>query len=132
MRIPTANQHSPRPARGSFPLASLALLVTVFAAALACTDLSRWDRQYTWLSENWPWRLVALLGGVGLFGGLIGVAHLFLAGVKGRSRWVAPIAGVLAGEVGALILLAPGPLWRTLFAISVLLGTSILLRLGAE
>jgi hypothetical protein len=127
--VPKSEQHS---RRGSFPLASLALLVTVFAAALACTDLGRWNRQYAWLSEHWPWRLVALLGGVGLFGGLIGIAHLFLAGVKGRARWIAPIAGVLAGEVGVLILVAPGPIWRTLFAISVMLGTTILLRLGAE
>jgi hypothetical protein len=124
----TNEQHT----RGSFPLTSLALLITVFAAALACTDLSRWDQQYAWLSENWPWRLVAVFGGVGLFGGLIGVAHLFFAGVKGRARWIAPIAGVLAGEVGVLILVAPGPIWRTLFAISVLLCTTILLRLGAE
>jgi hypothetical protein len=132
MRTPEASQPTEHRARGSFPLASLALLVTVFAAALACTDLGRWEQQYAWLSTNWPWRLVALLGGVGLFGGLIGVAHLFFSGVRGRSRWIAPIAGVLAGEVGVLILVAPGPLWRTLFAISVLLGTAILLRLGAE
>ena len=75
--------------RGSFPLASLGLLVTVFAAALACTDLERWEQQYAWLSQDWPWRLVALLGGVGLFGGLIGLAHLFFFASMGRARWIA-------------------------------------------
>jgi hypothetical protein len=118
--------------RSSFPIASLALLVTVLAAALACTDLDRLQKQYTWLEVNWPWRLVALLGGAGLFGGLIGVVQLFLSGARGRARWMAPLAGVLAGWVGVLILLAPGPMWRTLFAIGVLLGATILFRLGAE
>jgi hypothetical protein len=118
--------------RSSFPLASLALLVSVFAAALACTDVDRWQQQYAWLSQDWPWRLVALLGGVGLFGGLIGVVHMFVSAARGRARWIAPLAGVLAGQVGVLILVAPGPIWRTLFAIGVLLGTTIVLRLGAE
>jgi hypothetical protein len=118
--------------RGSFPLASLGLLMTVFAAALACTDLDRWEQQYVWLSQNWPWRLVALFGGIGLFGGLIGLAHVFFSSATGRARWIAPFAGVLAGQLGVLILVAPGPMWRTLFAISVLLGTTILLRLGTD
>lgn len=118
--------------RGSFPLASLALIVTVFAAALACTDLGRWDQQVAWVKENWPWRIAAIFGGVAMFGGMIGVVHLVFLPTHGRVRWVAPLAGILAGELGALILIAPGPLWRTLFAIIVLLGTTILLRLGAE
>jgi hypothetical protein len=127
----TRSQGAPR-ARSSFPLASLALLMTAFAASLACTDVARWSQQYQWLSQNWPWRLAALLGGVGLFGGLIGLGHVFFAAARGRARWIAPLAGVLAGQVGVLILVAPGPMWRTLFAISVLLGTTIALRLGAE
>jgi hypothetical protein len=131
MRETAANSNRER-SRGSFPLASLGLLVTVFAAALACTDLDRWEQQYVWLSQDWPWRLVALLGGVGLFGGVIGLAHLFFSAATGRARWIAPFAGVLAGQVGVLILIAPGPMWRTLFAITVLLATAILLRLGAE
>jgi hypothetical protein len=118
--------------RGSFPLASLALLVTVLAAALACTDLDRLQQQYEWLKVWWPWRVVLLLGAAGVFGGIIGVAQLFLSGARGRARWVAPLAGVLAGQVGVLILLAPGPLWRTLFAIGVLLTATVLFRLGAE
>ncbi len=117
---------------GSFPLASLALLVTVLAAALACTDLNRLQQQYEWLKVWWPWRLVLLLGSAGVFGGIIGIAQLFLSGARGRARWVAPLAGVLAGQVGVLILLAPGPLWRTLFAIGVLLTATVVFRLGAE
>jgi hypothetical protein len=131
MKRPPSSSYVPRP-RGGFPLASLALLITVFAVALACTDLDRWNRQYSWLSQDWPWRLVALFGGVGLVGGLIGVAHLFFAGVRGRARWLAPLAGVLASQVCVFILVAPGPLWRTMFAIGVLLGTTIVFRLGAE
>ena len=131
MKHPEIPPHLPR-ARGSFPLASLALLVTVLATALACSDFERLRAQYEWLSISWPRRLVAVLGGAGLFGGLIGVAQMFLSGARGRARCVAPIAGVLAGQVGVLILLAPGPLWRTLFAIGVLLAATILFRLGAE
>ena len=118
--------------RGSFPFASLALLVTVLAAALACTDLDRLQVQYAWLSVSWPWRLVALLGSAGVFGGLIGVGQMLLSGARGRARWVAPLAGMLAGQVGVVLLLAPGPMWRTLFAIGVLLAATILFRLGAE
>ena len=119
-------------AQAGYPLASLALLATVFAATLACTDLDRWSEQYTWLSLNWPWRLVALLGGAGLFGGLVGVAQLLFSGARGKARWIAPLAGVLAGQVGALLLVAPGPIWRTLCAVTVLLAATIVFRIGAE
>jgi hypothetical protein len=108
------------------------LLATVFAAALACTDLDRWHEQYAWLSLDWPWRLVALSGGAGVFGALVGVAQLFFSGARGKARWVAPLAGVIAGQVGALILVAPGPIWRTLFAVTVLLAATIAFRIGAE
>ena len=118
--------------RGGFSLSSLALLVTVVAASFACLDLNRWNENYGWLSQNWPWRLVALLGLTGLFGGMLGVIHLFFLASSGRARWIAPLAGILAGQLGALILVAPGPIWRTLFAISVLLVTTVLLRAGAE
>ena len=115
-----------------FSLASLGMLVTVVAAAFACLDLERWQKQYALLSQDWPWRLVALLGAAGLFGGLIGVLHLFFLASSGRARWIAPPAGILAGVIGALLVVAPGPIWRTLFAISVLLLTTVLLRAGAE
>jgi hypothetical protein len=31
-----------------------------------------------------------------------------------------------------LILIAPGPIWRTTFAVGVLLAAAVLFRLGAE
>jgi drug/metabolite transporter (DMT)-like permease len=117
---------------GNFPLASLALLITGFAALLACADVQRWRQQYSWLSEDWPWRLVGLFGGAAIFGGLIGAGFMF----KSKKRWpirlLAPVSGILAGEIGVLILVAPGPIWRTIFAVVVLLGTAVVFRLGAE
>ncbi|MCI0333068.1 MAG: hypothetical protein L0228_07585 [Planctomycetes bacterium] len=118
--------------KASFPLASLALLITVFACLLVCADVERWREQYTWLAVDWPWRLVALFGGAALFGGLIGVGFMFASKLRWRARLLAPVAGILAGQVGVLLLVAPGPIWRTIFAVLVLLGTAILFRLGAE
>jgi hypothetical protein len=117
---------------GNFPLAALALLITGFAALLACADVQRWREQYSWLSENWPWRLVGLFGGAAIFGGIIGAGFMFKSKMRWRARLLAPVAGILAGEIGALILVAPGPIWRTIFAVVVLLGTAVLFRLGAE
>jgi len=118
--------------RGGFSLSSLGLLVTVFAASFACLDLARWNQHYAWLSQNWPWRLVALFGVSGLLGALVGVLHWFFLAPSGRARWIAPIAGTVAGQFGAVILVAPGPIWRTLFAIGVLLVAAVLLRAGAD
>jgi hypothetical protein len=118
--------------RGGFALSSLGLLVTVFAAVFASLDLERWSEQYVWLSQKWPWRLVTLFGVAGLLGGLIGVVHCFFLASSGRARWVAPLAGMLAGLIGAVILVAPGPIWRTLFAMSVLLVAAVLVRVGAD
>jgi len=118
--------------KSNFPLASLALLITVFASLLACTNIQRWREQYSWLSENWPWRLVALFGGAAIFGALIGIGFMFTSRMRWRARLLMPVAGILASEIGALILVAPGPIWRTIFAVVVLLGTAVLFRLGAE
>jgi hypothetical protein len=118
--------------RTSFPLASLALLITCFAALLACTDIDRWREQYTWLSENWPWRMVALFGGAAVFGAVIGIGFMFASKVRLRTRMLAPVAGIMSAEIGTLILVAPGPLWRTIFVVMVLVSTAILFRLDAE
>ena len=115
----------------SFPLASLALLITCFAALLACTDLDRWREQYVWLSQDWPWRMVALFGGAAIFGGIVGTCFMFTSKVRWRTRLLAPVAGILAAEIGTLILVAPGPLWRTIFVVMVLISTAILFRLDA-
>jgi hypothetical protein len=118
--------------KSSFPFAALALLVTAFAALLVCADVDRWRDQYGWLSQDWPWRLLALFGGAALFGGLIGAVYMFASRARWRVRLLAPLAGILACEVGTLVLVAPGPLWRTIFAVGILVGTAILFRLGAE
>lgn len=118
--------------QSGYPLASLALLVTLLACVFACTDLEQWGRQYEWLKEDWPWRLVALFGGAGLFGGLIGSVYVFVLSSTWRSGLLALAAGIVAGMLGALILVAPGPIWRTLVAVCVLMGTAVVFRLDAE
>jgi hypothetical protein len=73
-----------------------------------------------------------VFGGAALFGGFVGMMFMFKAKMSWKSRMLAPIAGILAGEIGALILVAPGPIWRTTFAVLVLLLTAVIFRLGAE
>jgi hypothetical protein len=118
--------------KSSFPFAALALLVTVCASLLVCADAERWRQQYGWLSEDWPWRLLAVFGGAALFGAIVGIGFMFASRASWRVRFMAPIAGILAGQIGILLLIAPGPIWRTIFAVSILVGTAVLFRLGAE
>ena len=120
-----------RPKAG-FPLASLALLVTVLACLLASADIDRWHKQYAWFAENGPWRLVAIFGAAGVFGGFVGFVYMFGGHVGWRARKTAPLTGILAGATGVLILLAPGAMWRTILAVSILLTTVVLLRLDAD
>jgi hypothetical protein len=115
--------------KASFPLASLALLITGFAAFLACADVNRLREQYGWLSQDWPWRVVGLFGGAALFGAMIGSAFMLKYKARWRTRLLSPL---VAGLIGLLILVAPGPIWRTVFAVIVLLVTAILFRIGAE
>jgi hypothetical protein len=118
--------------KASFPLASLALLITGCAAFLACADVNRLREQHGWLSQDWPWRVVGLFGGAALFGAIIGSAFMFKSKARWRTRLLSPVVGVVAGQIGLLILVAPGPIWRTVFAVVVLLVTAILFRIGAE
>jgi hypothetical protein len=117
--------------KSSFPFASLALLITAFACLMVCADADRLRNEYAWLSQN-KWIMVAAFGGASLFGGLIGFIAMFFTRAPWRVRMIAPFAGMLAAEVGLLILMAPGPIWRTIFAMLVLIGTAVLFRLGAE
>lgn len=130
---------------GGFSLASLALLIAVVATMLASADAELWQKQYRWLTESRPlaplasmWifvtvRPATLLFAGGVFlGGLIGLVHWFLDGFRWRTLLIAPLSGALAGCIGILILVAPGPFWRTLVSIVVLLMMTNLLRLTAE
>jgi hypothetical protein len=117
--------------KSGFPFAALALLITAFACLMVCADADRMRQQYAWMSQN-QWITTAMFAGACMFGGLIGFVAMFFTKASWRVRMVAPIAGMLAAQVGLLILMAPGPIWRTIFAMLVLIGTSVLFRLGAE
>jgi hypothetical protein len=118
--------------KANFPLASLALGVTVVACMLACTDAERLAAQLQALTAASPWPAVFVFCGAALLGGIIGLLYLIAGRGTWRSRLLAPPAGMFAGEVGVLILIAPGPIWRTTFAVGVLLAAAVLFRLGAE
>jgi len=118
--------------KAKFPIASLALLITVFACLLASTDIQRWEEQYKWLSEDWPWRIVGLFGSAAIFGALIGAGFMFTSKGRWSARLLAPVAGMLAAQIAVLLLVAPGPMWRTIIAIVVLISTATLFRIGAE
>jgi hypothetical protein len=115
-----------------FPFAALALLITGFACILVSTDVDRWREQYEWLSQNWPWRMLGVFGGAAFFGGLIGIGFMFTSKTRMRVRLLAPVAGILAAQIGALILMAPGPIWRTIVGVVVLICTATLFRMDAE
>lgn len=119
-------------AQGGFSLAAMALLVTTFMTLFASSDFPRLRQQYAALTATDYWAFVGLFVGAAIVGGLIGLLHLFIHGFTWRMLWFAPLSGALAAEVGMLILIAPGPLWRTLLAAALLLGTTNLLRWGAE
>jgi len=95
-------------------------------------DIERWRAQYAILDATGAWQIVALFGGGGIFGGIVSLIYLF----RQRSGWrvllIAPLIGVLAGEAGVLILLAPGAMWRTIFSVTVLVAAAVMLRLDAD
>src|SRR5262245_26045042 len=100
-----------------FSVASLALLIAVFSCLLLSTDFSRWRERYHALIADGVWVVVVLALVAGIAGGLIGLVSAFSSRLSWRIRVLAPIAGALAGETALFILLAPGPLWRTIFAV---------------
>jgi hypothetical protein len=122
----------PQHATSGFPLASLALLITAFACLLACVDIDRWRSQVDVLSAAGTWRLALVFGGSGVFGAIVGLLFALFRRSSWRTTFVAPFVGLVAGEIGASILLAPAAVWRTIIAVSVLLGTVILLRIDAD
>ena len=131
----TNDPHSvtlPKKSSAGFPLAALALLITAFACLFASIDLKRWHEQYQALSANKSWTFVILVAVAGTIGGLVGLLSLFVSRGSWRVRLLAPLAGILAGETALFLLLAPGPVWRTIFAIGVLLAAAIVFRLDAD
>src|SRR6476620_8709087 len=125
---PSATERS----QSGFPIASLALLITVFACLLVCADIARWHEQYLVLTANGSWWLAILVVVAGFIGALIGLIRAFVSRARWRMRLLAPIGGMLAGEAALFVLIAPGPVWRTIFAICVLLGAAVLFRIDAD
>ncbi|MFO0791307.1 MAG: hypothetical protein U0805_17750 [Pirellulales bacterium] len=81
---------------------------------------------------NEPFWLIALFAAAAVLGAFIGMISL---GRRARSWWlffVSPFIGMLAGEVSLVILLAPGALWRTVVAITVLLAAAICIKITAD
>jgi hypothetical protein len=131
----TRARQSPEPddrTNPGFPLASIALLVTALACLLVCADVARFRAQYAILSASGVWQPITLFGVAGIFGGIVGLVYMFRRSWDRRTWATAPTMGILAGEAGALVLLAPGALWRTILAISILLMTVILIRLDTD
>ena len=117
---------------GGFSLASLALLVTACAVFLTAIDVDRCRQQ---LSRMWSTDSSFVIGiffAAAIVGGLIGFFRLFFAPFNLRLLLFAPLAGCLVGVVAILVLIAPGPLWRSILAILLLLATVNTLRLGSE
>ena len=118
--------------RGGFPLASLALLVSVFACLLACIDFGQLRKSLTQLRANNLGSLVAAVVAAGILGSVVGLGYLFGRRPSWKQRFLAPVAGIVAAEIGLMILLAPGAMWRTVFAICILLAAVALFRLNAD
>ena len=72
------------------------------------------------------------MAAAGLIGGFVGLISLIFSRTSWRVRLLAPPAGILAGETGLFILMAPGPVWRTIFVVGILLGAAIVFRLDAD
>jgi hypothetical protein len=118
--------------RTGFPLASLVLLLTVCASLLVCIDIDRCRQQITTLSVSGNWASAIIFGGAAIVGALVGLIFAILRRLRWRSVLLAPIVGIGAGEVGALILVAPTAFWRTILSVVILLTTVIVLRSGAD
>ena len=110
---------------GGFSLASLALLVTACAVFLTAIDVDRCRQQ---LSRMWSTDSSFVIGifiAAAIVGGLIGFFRLFFAPFNLRLLLFAPLVAIL-------VLIAPGPLWRSILAILLLLATVNIFRLGSE
>jgi hypothetical protein len=118
--------------RSRFSLASLGLTVTVLAMMLASANMEYSREALTKLVRDHSWQLVAMLAGATIIGVGGGLAHALTAGLRWRALLYAPILGALAGGLGVMVLIAPGSLKQTVIAIAVILGSTLVFRLGAE
>jgi hypothetical protein len=84
------------------------------------------------LTASGPWWLALLIAVAGILGGIIGLVRALISRASWRMWVLAPLGGIVAGEVALFVLLAPGPVWRTIFATAVLIGASVLFRLDAD
>jgi hypothetical protein len=120
------------PIKLGFPLASIALLTTVLAGLLACVDVERLHHQLAWLHAGGPWRIALFVGGAAVFGAIIAITILFATGFRWRLFFIATLVGIVAGQLGLLLLMAPAPIWRAIFAVGVLVISAVVFRAGAE
>src|SRR3954467_7831256 len=90
--------------QGGFPIASLGLLVTVFACLLVCADTARWQEQYRMLTASGPWWLALLIAVAGILGGIIGLVRALISRASWRMWVLAPLGGIVAGEVALFVL----------------------------
>jgi hypothetical protein len=124
--------HRPSAAKGGYSLASLALMVTVFAMLFASANFNPGGEQLAKLLQDGSWRLWGLLAGAVMVGAFVGLAHVLVHRFSWRALLFATISGGLAGGLGAMLLAAPGSIRQALIAVVVILGTTIVFRLGVE
>src|SRR3954468_6476474 len=89
--------------QGGFPIAALGLLITVFACLLVCADIPRWNEQYRELTATGPWWLAILVAIAGTVGAMIGLVRALVSRSSWRMRVLAPLGGMIAGEVALLV-----------------------------
>jgi hypothetical protein len=115
-----------------FPLASLASMIAAFAVALVSIDFQEVAANYNWLIDEYGVPQFAPVLGMGLFGAIVGFLHLFAYKFRWGTLMIAVMSGAIAGQLGLVILLGQGPVWRTLLAIGVFLAATTVLRISAE
>ena len=106
--------------------------MAVFGCLLGSADIRRWVELYHELNAPGSWWFVGLAIGAGIIGGAIGLVAMFLSRSGWWMRLLALPAGILAGQIGLFMLLATGPIWRSLFAIGVMLVAALIFRLDAD
>ena len=118
----------PHDERSGFPLATVVVLVTFVACALACVDAGTIGTAMPGQSAD-DWAEVALGSAISaIIGGLVGLA----IGWRHRRRFRGAILGFVPGSCAGVFLvalvIAPAPPPRVIAATGVLLLTTVVLR----